>query len=262
MSPTTPRHSSPSLCLSPSMKSPRSNAITGTSFEDLLSLHSRALLDYYQRWSPQTAAALEFAVFDTEDDVRYYHFATSELLTDAVKLNEEHAEVERQCEQIRKELSNKHKAEADGLRFSLHEKSELVAAAIMDRDEVTKERDLAVLHRDDLIKQLGEYKKARETDLREKNAYQQQYAQLVEASQRAPEEICCAQEKQRVAEAQYKEAVILKETAMKVVDKVMKEREAARQEIEELRGKRLDSSERDEAVKNLSLKLGDKKRRI
>jgi len=244
------------------MESPRSNAITGTSFEDLLSLHSRALLDYYQRWSPQTAAALEFAVFDTEDDVRYYHFATSELLTDAVKLNEEHAEVERQCEQIRKELSNKHKAEADGLRFSLHEKSELVAAAIMDRDEVTKERDLAVLHRDDLIKQLGEYKKARETDLREKNAYQQQYAQLVEASQRAPEEICCAQEKQRVAEAQYKEAVILKETAMKVVDKVMKEREAARQEIEELRGKRLDSSERDEAVKNLSLKLGDKKRRI
>ena len=132
----------------------------------------------------------------------------------------------------------------------------------MERDEVTKERDLTILHRDDLIKQLNEYKKARETDLREKNAYQQQYAQLVDASQRAPEEIRCAQEKQRVAEAQYKEAVILKETAMKVVDKLMKEREAARQEIEELRGKRLDSSERDEAVKNLSLKLGDKKRRI
>lgn len=170
--------------------------------------------------------------------------------------------MERQYEQIRKELINKHKAEADGLRFSLHEKSELVAAAIMERDEVTKERDLAVLHRDDLIKQLGEYKKARETDLREKNADQKQYAQLVEASQRAPEEIRCAQERQRVAEAQCKEAVRMKETAMKVVDKVMKEREAARQEIEELRGKRLDSSERDEAVRSLSLKLGDKKRRI
>ena len=103
------------------MESPRSIALTNTSFEDLLSLHSRALLDYYQRWSPQTAAALEFAVFDTEDDVRYYHFATSELLNEAVKLNEEHAEVERQYEQIRKELINKHKAEADGLRLSLHE---------------------------------------------------------------------------------------------------------------------------------------------
>jgi hypothetical protein len=49
---------------------------------------------------------------------------------------------------------------------------------------------------------------------------------------------------------------------MKVVDKVMKEREAARQEIEELRSKRLDSSDRDEAVRSLSLKIGDKKRRI
>jgi hypothetical protein len=258
---TTPRCSSPSLCLSPPPESPPSTTDTNT-FDDLLSLHSRALLDYYQKWTPETAVALEFAVFDTEDDVRYYHFATTELLNNAEKLNEEHAEVDRQYEQKRQELITKHKAEADGLRLSLHEKSELVASAIMERDEITKERDLAVLHRDDLIKQLKEIKKARETDLNEKFVYQQQYAQLVEASQRAPEEIRCAQEKQRVAEAQCKEAVILKETAMKVVDKVMKEREAARQEIEELRSKRLGSSDRDKAINSLSLKLGDKKRRI
>jgi hypothetical protein len=260
-SPITPRCSSPSLCLSPPSESLPSTTDTNT-FDDLLSLHSRALLDYYQKWTPETAAALEFAVFDTEDDVRYYHFATTELLNNAEKLNEEHAEVDRQYEQKRQELITKHKAEADGLRLSLHEQSELVASAIMERDEITKERDLAVLHRDDLIKQLKEIKKARETDLNEKFVYQQQYAQLVEASQRAPEEIRCAQEKQRVAEAQCKETVILKETAMKVVDKVMKEREAARQEIEELRSKRLGSSDRDQAINSLSLKLGDKKRRI
>jgi hypothetical protein len=235
---------------------------TNDTFDDLLSLHSRALLDYYQKWTPETAAALEFAVFDTEDDVRYYHFATTELLNNAEKLNEEHAEVDRQYEQKGQDLVSKHKAEADGLRLSLHEKSELVASAIMERDEITKERDLAVLHRDDLIKQLKEIKKARETDLNEKFIYQQQYAQLVEVSQRAPEEIRCAQEKQRGAEAQCKEAVILKETAMKVVDKVMKEREAARQETEELRSKRLGSSDRDKAINSLILKLGDKKRRI
>jgi hypothetical protein len=260
-SPITPRCSSPSLCLSPPIESPPSTTDTNT-FDDLLSLHSRALLDYYQKWSPETAAALEFAVFDTEDDVRYYHFATTELLNNAEELNEEHAEVELQHEQKRQELITKHKAEADGLRLSLHENSELVAAAIMERDNITKERDLAVSHRDDLIKQLKEIKKARETELYEKFVYQQQYAQLVEASQRAPEEIRCAHEKQRVAEAQCKEAVVLKETAMKVVEKVMKEREAARQEIEELRSKRLGTSDRDEAVKSLSLKIGDKKRRI
>jgi hypothetical protein len=44
--------------------------------------------------------------------------------------------------------------------------------------------------------------------------------------------------------------VTLKETAMKVV------------EIEELRSKRLGLSDRDEAVRGLSLKIGDKKRRI
>jgi hypothetical protein len=260
-SPTTPRCSFPSLCLSPPLESPPSTTDTNT-FDDLLSLHSRALLDFYQKWTPETAAALEFVVFDTEDDVRYYHFATTELLNNAERLNEEHAEVDRQYEQKRQVLITKHKAEADGLRLSLHEKSELVAAAIMERDEITKERDLAVLHRDDLLKQLKEIKKARDTDLNEKFVYQQQYAQLVEASQRAPEEIRCAQEKQRVAEAQCTEAVILKETAMKVVDKVMKEREAARQEIEELRSKRLGSSDRDKAINSLSLKLGDKKRRI
>lgn len=258
---TAPRCSSPSLCVTPPVELPPSTTDTST-FDDLLSLHSRALLDYYQKWSPQTAAALEFAIFDTEDDVRYHHYVTAELLNDAVKLNEEHAEVERQYEQMRKELITRHKAEADGLRLSLHEKSELVAAAVIERDEVTKERDLAILHRDDLIKQLKECKKARETELHEKSAYQQQYAQLFEASQQASEGIRCAQEKQRVAESECKEAVILKETAMKVVDKVMKEREAARQGIEELRSKRVDSSDRDEAVKSLSLKLGDKKRRI
>jgi len=183
-------------------------------------------------------------------------------LNDSENRNEQHAEIERQHEQARKDLISKHKAEADGLRLSLHEKSELVAAAIIERDKITKERDQAVLHRDDLIKQLKEVKKARETDLNEKYGYQQQYAQVVEASQRAPEEIRCAQEKQRVAEAECKEAVVLKETAMKVVDKVMKEREAARQEIEELRNKRLGSSDRDEAIRGLSLKLGDKRRRI
>jgi hypothetical protein len=135
-------------------------------------------------------------------------------------------------------------------------------AAITERDEITKERDLAILNRDDLLKQLKECKKARETDLYEKSAYQQQYAQLFEASQQASEGIRCAQEKQRVAETECKEALILKETAMKVVDRVMKEREAARREIEELRSKRVGSSDRDEAVKSLSLKLGDKKRRI
>jgi len=260
-SPTTPRCSSPSLCLSPPLQSTHSTTDTNA-FEDLLNLHSLALLDYYQKWSPETAAAFEFAVFDTEDDVRYYHFATTELLNDSENRNEEHAEIDRQHEQTRKELISKHKVEADGLRLSLHEKSELVAAAIMERDEMAKERDQAVLHRDDLIKQLKEVKKARETDLNEKYAYQQQYAQVVEASQRAPEEIRCAQEKQRVAEAQCKEAVVLKEMAMKVVDKVMKEREAARQEIEELRNKRLGPSDRDEAIRDFSLILGDKRRRI
>jgi hypothetical protein len=235
-SPITPGCSSPSLCVTPPPES-FPPTTTNDTFDDLLSLHSRALLDYYQKWTPETAAALEFAVFDTEDDVRYYHFATTELLNNAEKLNEEHAEVDRQYQQKRQELITKHKAEADGLRLSLHEKSELVAAAIMERDKITKERDLVVLHRDDLIKQLKEIKKARETDLNEKHVYQQQYAQLVEASQRAPEEIRCAQEKQRVAEAQCKEAVILKETAMKVVDKVWKEREAARQSC--WNGKRL-----------------------
>jgi len=260
-SPTTPPRSSPSLCVTPPPESPGSTTTIDT-FEDLLSLHSRAVLDYYQKWSPETAAALEFAVFDTEDDVRYYHFATTELLNDADKLNEEYAEVERQYEQTRKELVTKHKAEADGLRFSLHEKSELVAATIMERDKIMNERDLAVVHRDDLIKQLKEIKKARETDLNERFILQKQYAQLLEASQRAPEEIRSAPEKQRVAEAQCKEAVILKETAVKVVDKVMKEREAARQEIEKLRAGRVGSSDRDEAVNSLSLKLGNKRRKI
>lgn len=271
ISPLTPRCSSPSLCLTPPTATgsppieptlPTSTFSVIETFDDLLSLHSLAILDYHQKWSPENAAALEFAVFDTEDNVRYHHFTTTELLNDAIKLNQEHAEVERHFQVTSKELTAKHKTEADGLRLSLHEKSEALAAAITERNNAHKERDLAVLHRNDLKKQLKELQRAREPEIEEKLAYQQQIAGYREAIKQVMEESRLVREKQWTEETRCKEALILKETAMKVVEKVTKEREEARQEIEELRTKRSTSKDRDEAVKSLSLKLGDKKRRL
>jgi hypothetical protein len=49
---------------------------------------------------------------------------------------------------------------------------------------------------------------------------------------------------------------------MKVKDKMKKERDAARKELEEALSKKPTSREREEALKSLAMKLGDKKRRI
>jgi uncharacterized protein with von Willebrand factor type A (vWA) domain len=170
--------------------------------------------------------------------------------------------VEQQFEINRQELIAKHKAEADQLRLSVHEQAEMASAAIIEREEIIKERDLANQHRDDLVAQLDECKKAREADLREQAALHQQLLQATGERDRAVELTRWAARGQRGAEAERNEAIHLKEVALKVVEKVSKERDAARQELEELRASRMSSSDRDEAVKSLTFKLGDKKRRI
>lgn len=248
--------------------------MTVDQFDDLLTDLSHAILHFLQNYGSGNSTDLDVAVFRAKDSARDQYATVNTLLDEAIHRNFAQAALEREAAEIRKSLTGeleKYKADADRLRLSLHEQFELVSAAVKERDEATKElSDMG-----NIVKQMKEARGQGEEDQVEKKMLHCEVVRLKAVADHASHLSRDAMKKRDDASWEATLALRSKNTAMDVVAKVgkerdtaIKERDVALQEKGKLLG-RLEELERaekvrlrQEAFQALSMKLGEKKRKV
>ena len=243
-------------------------------FDDLLTELSKAILNFIQHYATGDATELNFAVFRAKEDVRDEYAAVIERLHDAAHHSSECKENDARpdtLDQIIAAELEKQKSDADRLRLSLHEQSEMMTGAIRERDEALEK----LLGQEDTIQQLIESKRMNGENQAEKRILYHEVTRLKTVTDHALAMSRDATSKKDNALWEAQSATRMKNTAMDVVAKMKQERDAANKErdvameekgvvlarLEEL--ERLEHARiRQQAFEALSTKLGEKKRKV
>jgi len=190
-------------------------------FDELIFNLSYAILQFVQNLETGDAAQLHSAVTDTQQKIRDHYIAVSEVknVTALHRSLDAMGEKDEDHQMLRVNTEG-HKAEADRLRLSLHDQSELLVQAIAERDEVTKIKDK-------LMMELANEKMQRGEENIELRAFKTEVDRLNEAIIQATAFNQAAVQRVEEALKNAETAIRYKTTAMQVVEKVIRERETA-----------------------------------
>jgi len=221
-------------------------------FDELIFNLSFAILQLVQDITTGDAAQLNSAVINAQQAIRDHYIAVSELQKDAVLHKSDSAATRGQSSVMRPRQiidMERHKADADRLRLTLHEQSDTLAQAIEQRDQ-------AMMTKTVLMKDLVHEKSQREEENAELRAYKGEVDRLNALVLQAAAVNQAAAQKVEAALKEVETANIRRTAAIQVVDKVTRERDIAYSVRDAARLDRdLVRDERDMAVRDRGILL-------
>jgi hypothetical protein len=191
-----------------------SSELTIDRFDELIFQLSSAILQLVQHIETGDAAQLHTAVTDAQQEIRDHYIAASERKNDAIQYR---SNLPHQKPTVGME---EYKAEADRLRLSLHDQSDTLSEAIRQRDE-------ALQTKNGLKRELAEEKKQRLEENEELRAFKREVDRLNAVVLQTATANQVATRKVEEALKEVETAKVRRTVAMKVVDKVTMERDAA-----------------------------------
>jgi hypothetical protein len=209
--------SDPIIALHPSTE------LTIDKFDELIFNLSYAILQLVQHIKTGDATQLNAAVTEAQKEIRDHYIAVSATKKDAVLHKSEHEATKEHPSAMRPRQvagMERHKAEADRLRLSLHQQSDTLAEVIGKRDEAMKTKTA-------LMRELADEKRQRGEENAELGACKGEIDRLNALLLQATAANEAAAQKVEAALKDAETANLRRTAAIQVVDKVTRERDVA-----------------------------------
>ena len=217
--------------------------LTIDTFDELILILSFAILQLVQNIKDGDEAQLHSAVTDAQQKIRDHYIAVSGMKNIAA-INEIANEKPGAMHQRLLVAMEGHKAEADGLRLSLHERSESLGEAIRQRDEVTETKNA-------FVRSLANEKRQRGEENVQLKAFKTEVDRLNAEALHATAYNAFTVGKMEQALKDADAAIAYKKTILKTLEKADRDRSEAKAERDGARAERdVAREERREAVRD------------